>query len=209
MANPSQRAKKMHDLAPKDDFVKANTRGKNAEKRGVDVVRALATKSTASAASASEIDPDKPLTEKQKAFVQSWAKGNSIGRACLDAGYADDGLGYRLARMPNVLALKAEYAAAYEATAEMSRKQVLDGIKEAIDMAKLMADPANMIAGWREVGKLCGYYAPVETRVKLDVTGNVTMRSLTAMTDAELLELIEKGKQLPAPAPLIEDVSGT
>jgi hypothetical protein len=192
MANPSKRALKMRDLAPKADFVKANTRGKNAEKRGVDVARARG-KSTASAASAAEIDPDKPLTEKQKAFVASWAKGNTIGRACLDAGYSDDGLGYRLARMPNVLALKAQYEAKYEATAEMDRKQVMEGLKESIEMAKLMSEPATMIAGWREIGKLCGYYAPVETKVKVDITGNVTMTRLTQMTDAELLEMIEKG----------------
>lgn len=172
--------------------------------RGLAVARSAA-KSTASAASAAEIDVDKPLTDKQKAFVQSWAKGNSIGRACLDAGFAEDSIGYRLVRQPNVLALKAQYAAKYEAAAEMDRKQVMEGFKEAIEMAKLMAEPASMIAGWREIGKMCGYYAPVETRVKVDVTGNVTMGKLTQMTDAELLELIEKGQNASAP-PLLEQI---
>ena len=161
--------------------------------RGLAAARS-ATKSTASAASASEIDVDKPLTDKQKAFVQSWAKGNSIGRASLDAGFADDGIGYRLVRMPNILALKAKYSAEYEAAGDMDRRQVMEGFKEAIEMAKLMAEPASMIAGWREIGKMCGYYAPVETKIKIDVTGNVTMTKLTQMSDAELLELIEKGR---------------
>ena len=197
MANPSQRAKKMHDLAPKADFVKANMRGKNPEQRGTDVVRAKATKSSNSAAEAAEIDVNKPLTEKQKAFVHSWAKGNTVGRACLDAGYADDGLGYRMARQPNILKLKTELSAQYEADAQMDRKQVMEGLKEAIDMARLMSEPMAMIAGWREVGKMCGYYAPVETKIKVDITGNVTMTRLTQMTDAELLELIEKGASAP------------
>lgn len=161
--------------------------------RGVDVIRAKATKTNNSAASAAEIDVNKPLTDRQKAFVQSWAKGNSIGRAALDAGFADDGVGYRLARQPNVLKMRAEMAAQYEADAQMDRKQVMEGFKEAIDMARLMAEPANMIAGWREIGKLCGYYAPVETKLKVDITGNVTMTRLTQMSDAELLELIERG----------------
>lgn len=160
--------------------------------RGVARAR-QALKSTSSAASASLIDPDKPLSDKQKAFVASWARGNSIGRASLDAGFADDGMGYRLVRMPNVLKLKAQYEAKYEAESQMSRKKVMDGLLEAIDMAKLMAEPATMISGWTAVAKMCGYMAPVEHKVKVDVTGSVTMQKLTAMSDAELLELIEKG----------------
>ena len=164
--------------------------------RGVGIAR-KATKSTASAASAAEIDVNKPLTDKQKAFVESWAKGNSISRASLDAGFADDGIGYRLVRMPNILALKAQYAAKYEATAEMTRKEVMDGLKESIEMAKLMAEPSTMIQGWKVIAQMCGYMAPVETKLKIDVSGNVTMTKLTQMSDAELLEMIEKGRNAP------------
>lgn len=200
MAIPSQRALKARDLAPKADFRKA----KGGE-RGVHIARTAP--ETCSAASAAEVDVDKPLTEKQKAFVQSWAKGNSIGRATLEAGFADDGVGYRLVRQPNILALKAKYAAEYEAAAEMDRRQVMEGFKEAIEMAKLMAEPASMIAGWREIGKMCGYYAPVETKLKIDVTGNVTMTRLTQMSDAELLELIEKGVTNASPQLLSDETA--
>ena len=175
--------------------------------RGIAAAR-KATKSTSSAASAAEVDVNKPLTDKQKAFVQSWAKGNSIGRASLDAGFADDGLGYRLARMPNVLALKAQLSAKYEEEAQMDRKQVMDGFKEAIEMAKLMAEPANMIAGWREIGKMCGYYAPVETRVKVDVTGNIILDKMNSMTDAELLKVISQGALHASPQLLTDEADG-
>lgn len=172
-----------------------STKARTAESsRGTAVAR-QATKSNNSAASAAEIDVDKPLTDKQKAFVESWARGNSIGRASLDAGFADDGIGYRLVRQPNVLKLKAELSAKYEETAEMSRKKVMDGLIESIEMAKLMAEPSTMIQGWKTVAQMCGYMAPVETKLKIDVTGNVTMSRLTQMSDAELLELIEKGNQ--------------
>lgn len=175
--------------------------------RGTAVAR-QATKSTGSAASAAEIDVNKPLTDKQKAFTQSWAKGNSIGRACLDAGFTEDSIGYRLARMPNVLALKAQLSAKYEEEAQMDRKQVMDGFKEAIEMAKLMAEPANMIAGWREIGKMCGYYAPVETRVKVDVTGNIILDKMNSMTDAELLKVISQGALHASPQLLTDEADG-
>ena len=200
MKNPSVRAQRRHDLEPKADFVRANMRGKNAETRGVDVARARG-KETCSAASASEIDVNKPLTEKMKRFVLAWAEGDTIPNACARAGYADDGLGYRLARMPNVLALKAQHEARYEESVQMTRKKVMDGMLESIEMAKLMSEPASMIAGWREIGKICGYYAPVEHKVKVDVSGNVVHQRLSGMSDADLLEMIAKGNP---PTPLLE-----
>lgn len=194
MAIPSQRARKMHDLAPKADFSRANTRGANAATRGVEVARARG-KSTSSAAGASEIDPNKPLTEKQKAFVKAWANGDSLTNAAHRAGYADDKLVYRLARMPNILALKAQYEAKYEEEAQMTRKKVMDGFLEAIDMAKLMAEPATMVSGWREIAKMCGYMAPVEHKMKVDVTGNIVLDRMNSMSDAELLKVITAGAQ--------------
>ena len=161
-------------------------------KRGPEEAR-KAKKSSNSAAGAAEIAVDKPLTDLQKAFVKAWAEGESITSACVKVGYSDHKFAYRLARMPNVLALKAEYAAKYEEAAQMTRKRVMDGLLEAIDMAKLMSEPATMISGWREVGKMCGYYAPVEQKIKIDVTGNVVMDRLNSLSDAELLNIITQG----------------
>ena len=160
--------------------------------RGPLVARQSA-RSNNSAAKAAEIPVDKPLTDLQKQFVKYWAEGESITSACVKAGYSDHKLAYRLARQPNVLALRDQYAQKYEEAAQMSRVKVMEGFKEAIEMAKLMSEPATMIAGWREIGKMCGYYAPVETKIKIDVSGDVTMRTLTQLSDAELLELIQKG----------------
>lgn len=152
------------------------------------------------------IDPDKPLTEKQKLFVKFWAEGDSIPGASRRAGYADGAqMAYRMVHMPNVLALKAKYAAAYEETAQMDRKQVMDGFKEAIEMARLMAEPANMIAGWREIGKMCGYYAPVEARVKVDVSGNIVLDKMNSLTDAELLKIISQGVSYASPQLLSDE----
>lgn len=202
MANPSQRALRRHstDPAPKPP------------KAGVDKGQALVARSRGTDTSnlsaeemAEVISPDKPLTEKQRLFVKYWAEGDSIPSASRRAGYNDSAsVAYRLVKMPNVLALKHKYEAKYEADSQMNRKQVMEGFKEAIEMAKLMADPTAMISGWREIGRMCGYYAPVETKLKIDVTGNVTMTRLTQMSDAELIEMIEKGAKTPE-TPLLTD----
>lgn len=162
--------------------------------RGVAVARAKG-KSNSSAESAALIDADKPLTDMQKLFVKNWANGDSLNNAALRAGYADPGLAYRMARQPNILALKAQYEAKYQDAAQMTRQKVMDGMLESIEMAKMMSEPASMISGWREIGKICGYYAPVEHKVKVDVSGNVLISKMNSMSDAELLEVISRASQ--------------
>lgn len=197
MANPTPRALKRRNVEPTPITRDRKKRGASAAPR-IAEARA-AKKSTNSAASASEIDPDKPLTEKQRQFVKFWAEGDTIPNATLRAGFSDDGLGYRLARAPNILALKAKYEAEWQETRQMTREKVMDGMLESIEMAKLMAEPSSMIAGWREIGKICGFYAPVETRVKVDVTGNIALDRLNSMSDAELLKIITIGTQQALP----------
>lgn len=76
-----------------------------------------------------------------------------------------------------------------------SRKRVLEGFLEAIEQAKVMADPAVQIAGWREIGKMCGYYAPEVKEVNINVGAKRLVSQLEVMSDQELLDLIESDKE--------------
>lgn len=183
---------KRADPTPKE---RRKVRGAN-NGRGLDVVRSRGrdTSNLSAAELAEVISPDKPLTDKQRAFVQLWAQGESITSASVRAGYNDGAsIAYRMVKMPNVLKLYHEEKAKYEAAGDMTRKKVMDMLLESYDMAKLMAEPASMVSAAREIGKMCGYYAPVETRVKVDVSGNVMLDRLNNLSDAELLKLISDG----------------
>lgn len=195
MANPTPHALKLRNREPTPP-TRAAKKGANV---APNIAAARAAKETCSAASASEIDPNKPLTDKQRQFVKCWAEGDTIPNATLRAGFANDALGYRLARMPNILALKATYEAEWQATRQMTREKVMDGMLESIEMAKLMAEPSSMIAGWREIGKICGFYAPVEHKVKVDITGNILVDKLNSLSDAELLKIISGGTSAALP----------
>lgn len=138
-------------------------------------------------------DPNKALTEKARAFVKLWAQGETILSASYKAGYADNGAyAYRIARLPHVVAEYEREKKAYEEASQMTRKRVMDGLLEAIDMAKMMSEAGNMIAGWREVAKMCGYYAPVEKKITVDTAGNAIAERLNRLSDAELLKLIQQ-----------------
>lgn len=156
---------------------------------------------TSSAAAAALVDPDKPLTSNQLLFAQAWAAGESIASATLRAGYADDGLGYRMARMPNIRRVYEAEKRKYEEACQMTRKRVMDMHLEAFEMAKLMAEPASMVSAAREIGRMCGYYEPIKHTVDVNVKGEVTVRTLNNMSDAELLKFLHGQAPLALPNP--------
>lgn len=146
---------------------------------------------TSTPAGAALIDPDKDLTDKQRLFVKLWAQGESPLSASIKAGYADGGsFAYRMVHMPNILKLYNEEKLAFEAASQMTRKRVIDGFLEGIEMAKMLAEPSSVIAGWREIAKVCGYMAPVEIKQTITHEGKVMVERMEKLTDDELFRLI-------------------
>lgn len=200
--NPDSMARsaKREDLTPKQ---KRKVRGTNSG-RGLDVARSrgIDTSNLNAEEMALVISPDKPLTDKQKLFVKFWAEGESITSASVRAGYNDGAsIAYRMVKMPNVLKLKAQYEAEWREAGQMTREKVMEGLKESIEMAKLMAEPATMVQGWKTIGQLCGYFAPIQHQVKVDVTGNIVLDKLNSMSDAELLKVISGDADVAALLP--------
>lgn len=151
---------------------------------------------TGTKAGAALVDPDKPLTEKQKLFVKYWAQGESIQSASERAGYSDNAtFAYRMVYMPNILKLYNEEKRLYAEASQMTRKKVMDMLLEAYEMAKLMAEPATMVSAAREVGKMAGFYEPVERKVTVSMTGNVAIDRMNRMSDAELLKILTSPAQ--------------
>lgn len=145
---------------------------------------------TTTMAAAASVDPDKPLTDKQKAFAKAYAEGNPVPNAMQIAGYNEQpSYGFRLIKMPNVKRAIAKYQEEYARASELSRKDVMNMLKESYEMAKLMTEPATMVSAAREIGKMCGYYEPVKVQVDVAMSGTVKYEQLS---DAELFAMIEK-----------------
>ena len=147
---------------------------------------------TSTAAALALANPDRPLTEKQRLFVENWAKGETIATAAYRAGYADSGaMAYKMSKDPAILKIYNAEKIKYEEACQMTRKRVMEGLLEGIEMAKLVSEPASMISGWREVGKMCGYYVEQKKTININVSGDVTMKHMDRLPDAELLKLIK------------------
>jgi hypothetical protein len=69
----------------------------------------------------------------------------------------------------------------------ITQETVFKGLLEAYEMARDKQESMGMIAACREIGRLCGYYAP--ERKQVGVFDNRLMAQLRDMSEAELLEI--------------------
>lgn len=181
-----------------------------------DATRGVAVRSatnTSTMAAAALVPADKPLTAMQKQFVKFWAEGDSITAAMHRAGYNEQpSYGYRMAKMPNILAEYDRIKRAYEDAAQMTRKKVMDMHLEAYEMAKLMAEPATMVSAAREIGRMCGYYEPVKQKVEVSVNGQVAVKRIESMDTEDLIKMVAEGmaamQQAQAALPNPDDPDG-
>ena len=101
------------------------------------------------------------ITQKQSAFVRGYVKHSNAAKAARDAGYAPKSARVTACRLLTKANIKAEIAAErrrYELEIGLDRAAVTRELAKALDLAKLQADPAKMVAAAREIGRVCGYY---------------------------------------------------
>lgn len=137
------------------------------------------------------LNPNAPLTEMQRKFVVNFVDhGMTQTAAARAAGAVRAGTAaHDWMRHPKVQRAIAARRAEYAVASQVTKKQVIDGFLESIKMAKLKADPIAMVTGWREVGKMCGFYEPTKAKIEVSVQGQVLIQRLNSMSDEELLQL--------------------
>jgi len=139
------------------------------------------------------------LDEREKQYAMFLSEGKSTRMASALAGYSPNQNGRtrtRLQNDPRVIKAVEFLRARSEKLILASREKVLKGFLEAIEQAKLMSEPMTQIAGWREIGKMCGYYAPEVKEININVGAKRVIGQLEVMSDRELLELIEKDSEV-------------
>ena len=140
--------------------------------------------------------PTATLTAKQSKWVVEYLSCGNATASAVKAGYSVNGAsvaGNRMLR--NVSAQEAIQARqALDATRlSLRREDVLQGLLEAAEMAKLQCDPAGMVAAWKQVGHLMGYYSPERINVDVNIAGSLELGRLNQLSDAELLKIVEVG----------------
>lgn len=135
-----------------------------------------------------------PLTPKQARFAEEYVVDHNGAAAAVRAGYSARSakqIANELLTKPDLQAAVAAQEALVAAELGMTRQRVISEILEAIELARSQSNPAGMIAGWREIARICGLYAPerVTVGVSSDVSTAAELRHLEALSDAELAAL--------------------
>ena len=138
-------------------------------------------------------NPVHSLTDMQKRFLNNILSGMPQTIAARTAGYAVPEVeATRMLQNPKITTALQYLHRKHEKASQMTRKKVMDGFLESIEMAKLQGESAVMVAGWREVGRMCGYYAAEKRVIDINITAKRAVDRLETLSDAELMEMIEK-----------------
>lgn len=130
------------------------------------------------------------LTESQEAFVEGVLDGKSRGQAALDAGYSSPSASSTIAKSEAVQVALSERRVELSSATQITRAGVLNGILDAIEMARLMADPTAMLTGYRDISKMMGYNAPEVKKVEISDTSDRLHRRMQSLSDEDLLKII-------------------
>ena len=130
---------------------------------------------------------DRELSEPETLFLYYIeVVGVPVARA---ADLADIKSPHYLLKKPHMVAARQKFRDAMRGRTDFTRDDVVAGFKEAIDQAKVLADPMAQIAGWREIAKIKGY--DKQPQVVLHAHGTVEQfkKELQHMSTETLLEL--------------------
>lgn len=129
------------------------------------------------------------ISKRQAQFVDEYAISRNGAGAAVRAGYSKRSAKVTAARLltnANVRAALMVREAENARALNVTRERVLAEVQNAIALAAEKADAMAMIAGWREVAKMCGFYAPQPHRVTLSAKGAAYLEKLHVMSDEEL-----------------------
>lgn len=136
------------------------------------------------------------LTVKQLRFIEEFLLDGNVTAAAKRAGYSPKSArvtGQETLSNPAVrVALQARQAAEAERMG-ITRENVVAGLLEAAEQAKLMSNPMAMVRAWAELGRLFNFYGTQHHRVEVTAPPGDLEAAYARMSDADLMRLIGEG----------------
>lgn len=135
------------------------------------------------------------ISAKRLRFADEYLIDGNATAAAIRAGYSARSAHVTACRMlkdPGVQAAVAERQAEVAEDLEINRHEVMRGLLEAVEIARLQADPGAMVKAWSEIARMCGYHAPERRKVEVSVSAKRVVDELEVLPDAQLLCLVER-----------------
>lgn len=96
---------------------------------------------------------------------------------------------HRILKRPEVQAFLLQLQKEARDEFDFQRREVVQGLKRAIDQADVLEEPMAQIAGWREIAKILGHYEPETKRIILSTEEENRKRQLGMLDEKVLLEM--------------------
>lgn len=74
----------------------------------------------------------------------------------------------------------------------IDRRDIVDGMLEAINLAMAVEDAGAAVRGWSEIAKMCGLYQNTRTETAVSTDNTKALEHLHKLSDAELITLMEQ-----------------
>jgi phage terminase small subunit len=132
------------------------------------------------------------LTQQEEAFLLNLMQGMPKSTAVKQAGYTfkdASSAADKILKRPQVKNRLAQLQTEARQRAKFTQDDVLTGLEEAINDAKLAGDPNAQISGWREIAKMLGYYAPEQKKLEISHTHEKARQQLASLPEDELMKL--------------------
>jgi hypothetical protein len=132
------------------------------------------------------IDETSELTPQEERFLDAHVvMGMDLTRAGKLAGISRPRV---LIKEPRIAAALAQRMEHVQQRAMVTREDIIMGIKEAVEQARVLGDPRTAIYGWVELNRMLGYDQPTKIRMELSGDAAEMMHQIRLMSDAELLK---------------------
>lgn len=130
------------------------------------------------------------MTPKKEKLVEAIADGMSIAKAAEVAGYSDPSNAYHALRDQELREQLAQARSELKDATKLKRIDIIEGMLDAIQHAKMCSDPGTMIRGYAEIAKMLGFYEPEKKIVELTTNQGRIRQKFEIMSDEELLGIM-------------------
>lgn len=134
------------------------------------------------------MDSAKPssLTGPQANFVYN----TEVLDMPVKAAAAEAGMPMTHVSNPSVMSARLALRKELQGRLDVTKEDIIYGIKEAIKDAKLLQDPIAQIKGFEVLNKMFGFDAPKEVKITVDGTIDIVKKNISKMPDADLIKLL-------------------
>ena len=144
------------------------------------------------------------LTETGYLVAEAVLDGKNFTEAAKIAGCTPSNVSTLVRTSKDVKAYLEAHRSELRNAAQIKRGDIIAGIMEAIDVARLAADPSSMIRGWAEIGKMLGLYAAEKKELVVTDAQRRIQNKFEVMSDEELLAYAE-GKIIDGECSIVSD----